>query len=64
MSVRAYRHTECTCQPEVCQFDITSPINQQVLRLQIPVQHAVHVAVRYAFQKLIQVALRTQKSQL
>ena len=59
MGVRSDRDAKCTRQPKVRQFQVVVlAVNQQILRFKIPVQDAVHVAVRDALQHLIEVQLR------
>jgi hypothetical protein len=53
----AHGDAEGARQPEVRELHVPLRVHQQVLRLQVAVQHALPVAVRYPFQKLGQVAL-------
>ena len=46
---------------EVCEFDGAVSVDEEVLRLQVAVQHAVRVAVGDARQELVQVALQTHR---
>lgn len=48
-----HRNTERSRQAKIAQFELTLPIDEQVLRFQIAVQHSVRMAVRCALEKLI-----------
>jgi hypothetical protein len=42
------------CQAKVGQLQLAFPVDEQVLRFQVAVQHAVVVAVRHACEQLVQ----------
>ena len=50
-------YAEGACETEVCEFQLAGVVNKQVLRLQIPMQHSIVVAKRYAAKKLKHEAL-------
>mmetsp|Transcript_102923 Transcript_102923/g.320739 ORF Transcript_102923/g.320739 Transcript_102923/m.320739 type:complete len:253 (-) Transcript_102923:374-1132(-) len=54
VGVTPHRNAEGTCQAKVGQLESSLPVDQEVLRLQIAVEHAVLVAVRYAPQQLVE----------
>lgn len=58
--VGAHGHPEGASQAEVGQFDGAVGVDEQVLGLEVAVQHAVRVAEGQALQQLEQVALRGQ----
>lgn len=52
MGVRPQGNTECSGQSEVGEFQIAFTVNQKILRLQIPMQDTVAVAVTDPFHQL------------
>jgi len=52
MRIRPQRHTECSCQTEIAKLQVAVAIDEQVLRLQIPMQNSVTVAVPHALDQL------------
>ena len=57
VSVAPLRHREGSGQAEVSQLDDAELVEQQVLRLKVPVENSVRVAVGDAFEQLLEVAL-------
>ena len=47
------RNTEGSSQAEISQFEQAFPINQQILRLQVSMEHLVPMAFLYAIQELV-----------
>lgn len=58
MGVGSHRHAECPCRPEVRQLDGSLGIDEQVLGLEVAVQHPVGMAEGQALQQLEQVTLQ------
>ena len=58
MSVRADGDAESTREAEVCQLEAALFVDQQVLGLQVPVQHAMGVAVCNTGHQLVKVRLQ------
>ena len=44
VGVDTHRNTKSTCQAKVSQFDDTIAVDEQILWLQVPVQHSAFVA--------------------
>ena len=63
MCVGTDRHTKSPRQPEVSQFDLTLGVDEQVLRFQVSVEHAMGVAECQTLKKLEQVALQINDRQ-
>ncbi len=57
MGVGAHRHAERTGEAKVGEFEHTGAVDQQILRFQVAVQHAVGVAERNTGDELVQVRL-------
>lgn len=62
MSVGADRHSKSSRQTEVCQFDLTLGVDEEVLGLQVPMKNSVRVAESQALQQLEEITLETQDS--
>ena len=52
MSVHAHRNTKSTGETEVSEFDDTLAVDEQVLRLQVPMENTTLVAEQNALQQL------------
>jgi hypothetical protein len=52
MCVRSQGDTECSRQAKVSQLQVALSIDEQILGLEIPVQHTMRMAVESAFYKL------------
>lgn len=50
---RIHRHAERPRQSKISQLQLAFPIDQQILRLQIPMKHPVFMAERRAHQQLV-----------
>jgi len=61
VSVHAQGDSESSCQSKISQFDCSCFINEQVLRLQVPVDDSVHVAEVHTLQQLEKVVLRREE---
>jgi hypothetical protein len=55
MRISPNRDAESTCKTEVCQLKNTSPVDEQVLRLQISMENPVRVAKSDPPDELIEV---------
>lgn len=61
MSVCAQGDSESSCQSKISQLDCSCFINEQVLRLQVPVDDSVRVAEAHSPQQLVKVVLRKEE---
>jgi hypothetical protein len=53
MSVGLHRQTKCASQAEICKFDVSIFVNQQILRLQISVHDSMRVAIGCGLENLV-----------
>lgn len=51
-------NTKSPCQAKVCQFNNTLVVDEEVLRLEVPVKDTTTVTEVYALQDLVEVALK------
>lgn len=61
MSVCAQGDSKSSCQSKISQLDCSCFINEQVLRLQVPVDDSVRVAEAHTLQQLENVVLRREE---
>lgn len=61
MSVCAQGDAESSCQSKISQLDGSCFVNEQVLRLQVPVDDSVRVAEAHSMQQLVKVVLRREE---
>lgn len=47
------RDSKRSCKSEIAQLQLSFPIDQKILRLQVSMKHSVRMAVRGALQELI-----------
>lgn len=60
MCVCPDRDAEGPCQTKICQFQVVVlPVYEQILRLQVPVQNPMGMAVRYPLEHLVEVQLQS-----
>ena len=52
MGVCAERNAECACEAEVCEFEVTGTVDEEVLGFQVAVEDAVRMAVAHAGEEL------------
>lgn len=61
VSVCSQGNSKSSCQTKISQFDGSCFIDEQVLRLQVPVDDSVRVAKAYTLQQLEKVVLRREE---
>lgn len=62
MSVNPHRNTKGPGQPKVSQLDFALGIDEQVLGLEVTMQHPVGVAEGQTLQQLEQIALKSREN--
>lgn len=62
MCVCADRHPEGSCQAKVSQLDLTLGVDEEILRLQVPMKNPVRVAEGQTLQQLVKITLQTKET--